>query len=260
MATQHVKRSINIYATVKKVLYVLLILIVLLAAAGWWLHEPRPTGNPGPAADALAKVMMQSVRADAWDSTGAVQWTFAGTHHHLWDRERHLAQVSWGDNRVLLPLSTREGVAFASGTRVPTEQAQSLLQEAWEYWVNDAFWLNPVVKAFDEGTQRALVETESGGQALLVSYASGGATPGDAYLWQLDPTTKRPQAWQMWVSVIPIGGLSATWEGWQQLETGAWVATKHGLGPVNLTITDVGGAATLSALVGQDDPFAPLFR
>lgn len=245
---------------VKKLLYLLLALIALLAAVGWWLHEPRPEGQSGAAADALARDMMAAVNAQAWDSTGAVRWTFPGGHQHLWDRQRHLAQVRWDDYEVLVNLNTRRGVAFENGTKLSAGETEDLVEQAWAFWVNDAFWLNPVVKAFDQGTERLLVDTEGDPKALLVRYRSGGATPGDAYLWHLDPETKRPQRWKMWVSVIPVGGLSATWSGWQQLATGAWVATHHEMGPVPLEITDLTGASTLTELAGGEDPFAPLAR
>lgn len=242
----------------KKLLYFLLSLIVLLVAVGWWLNEPRPEGESGQTADTLAREMMAAVNAEAWDSTGAVRWTFPGGHQHLWDRARHLAQVRWDDYEVLVNLSTQRGVAFENGKKLSAGESEELVQQAWAFWVNDAFWLNPVVKAFDQGTERRLVDTEDGQKALLLTYDRGGATPGDAYLWHLDPDTQRPQRWQMWVSVIPIGGLSATWQGWQQLSTGAWVATQHEMGPLPLEITEVAGAHTLAELLGDQDPFARL--
>ncbi len=202
--------------------------------------------------------MMAAVQAEAWDSTGAVRWTFPGGHQHLWDRERHLAQVRWDDYEVLVDLDTRRGRAFKQGQPLSQSENQDLVEQAWAYWVNDAFWLNPVVKAFDRGTERALVQTETDEMALLVSYRSGGATPGDAYLWHLDSESKRPEAWQMWVSVIPIGGLEATWTEWQQLSTGAWVATYHKLGPLPLEITEVKGAKTLGELTEGKNPFERL--
>jgi hypothetical protein len=61
----------------------------------------------------------------------------------------------------------------------------------------------------------------------------------------------------MWVSIIPIGGLEASWEGWIQLSTGAWVSTVHEVGPMTLTLTDVKGAASVMELLGED-PFLGL--
>lgn len=217
------------------------------------VHRPRPAGERGPEAEALARRMIDAVDGAAWERTGAVRWTFAGQHQHLWDRRRGLARVRWGDVEVLLHAGRPVGRAWRGDARVGGEAEQALVRKAHEAWINDSFWLNPVVKAFDPGTQRART-----GDALLVSYTSGGSTPGDAYLWELGPDG-RPIAWRMWVSILPLGGVRATWEGWTQLDTGAWVSTDHRiLGAIPLRLTDVAGAATLDALEPGPDPFARL--
>ncbi|RMG75807.1 MAG: hypothetical protein D6722_00325, partial [Bacteroidetes bacterium] len=228
---------------------------LILGAIAWYLHEPRPSGQSGPEADALARRMMAAVDCAAWDSLPAVAWTFAGQHDHLWDKERHLARVQWGTNEVLLDINAKTGIARVEGQEVTGEQKASLIDQAWKFWVNDAFWLNPVCKAFDPGTSRSLVPQPEGDAALMVSYSSGGATPGDAYLWHLGPDD-RPEAWQMWVSVIPTGGMRSSWDNWQQLPGGAWVATSHEMG-VTLALTDVRGG-TLAELSPEGDPFATL--
>jgi hypothetical protein len=63
----------------------------------------------------------------------------------------------------------------------------------------------------------------------------------------------------MWVHVLPIGGLSASWEQWVSLSTSAKVSTLHRIGPVTMELSDVAGATTIAALLnGAEDPFAPL--
>jgi hypothetical protein len=132
------------------------------------------------------------------------------------------------------------------------------LRTAYAYWINDSFWLNPVVKLFDPGVERSLVELDDGRNALLVSYTSGGVTPGDAYLWIPGPGDL-PEAWRMWVQIIPIGGIETTWEGWTELSTGAKISTQHrGWGRLMTFITDVQGAETLEALGVDVTLFDPL--
>ncbi|MEM9071523.1 MAG: hypothetical protein AAGE52_23655 [Myxococcota bacterium] len=234
----------------------LAVLVVGLVITGFVLHRDRVGGRAGAEADELARAMAESVNGAAWDATGAVRWNFRGKHEHLWDRGRGFAQVRWDNVDVRLRLSDQEGVALVDGTRVDGEAAAELRSKAYAFWVNDSFWLNPVVKAFDEGVTREALEVE-GKRALLVRYASGGVTPGDEYLWILDDEN-RPIAWRMWVSILPVGGVEATWDGWTELSTGAVVATRHELlGFLTLELSDVEGAATLEALV-DDDPFADL--
>ena len=112
---------------------------------------------------------------------------------------------------------------------------------------------------FDEGVERSLVELEDGRDALLVSYTSGGVTPGDAFLWIPGPDGM-PAAWRMWAQVIPVGGIEVTWEGWKELSTGAKVSTEHeGWGRLMTFITDVEGAENLEALGVDAELFEPLF-
>ena len=178
------------------------------------------------------------------------------TDHHLWDRQRHLDRVQWGNKTVLIDLNTQQGRAYVDEEEVGGEKAEALLSKAWTLWCNDSFWLNPIAKLFDEGTTRSIV-TVPEGEALLISYSSGGVTPGDAYLW-IPGEQGRPQGWRMWVSIMPIGGISSSWQNWQTLSTGAMVSTSHSLGPVELVMADLAGAATLAELVPGEDPFAEL--
>lgn len=221
------------------------------------LSKPLPEGTVDAAADERAREMIASVDGEAWERTGAVTWTMFG-HEHLWDRERNLARVAWGGREVWIDLDNKEGVALKGGERLTDDARRKALDAAYAWWINDSFWLNPVVKAFDEGTTRGRIDRD-GQTGVMVSYASGGLTPGDAYLWWLDENG-RPTSWQLWVSVIPIGGLEISWEGWTELDSGAIVATKHGTALGAFELTDVAGAETLSELLPGPDPFAVLFE
>lgn len=247
--------------TLKKILRgvgALAALLLAVALGGWaYLRHPMPATAPGDA-DALARRMLAAVDAAAWERTGAVRWSFFNGDRHLWDRARGFERFEHGDERVLLNLSTRRGLAWRGGRLLSGAALDAALDTAWRRWINDSFWLNPVVKAFDEGVARSVVR-EGGRDALLLRYRSGGVTPGDSYLWLLD-ANGRPRAWRMWVSVLPIGGLEASWEGWTRLATGALVATVHQMGPKRLEIRDVAGAETLAALTPGADPFAALAR
>ncbi len=232
-----------------------LILVLALALWAWFRwNEPRPSGQPGPAADAFANAMMDAVNHPAWLETGAVRWTFAGKHEHLWDRDRHLARVRWKEIEAFVDLTSRAGIVTKDGVRLTGKEADRLLQKAWGFWANDSFWLNPISKLFDEGTSRELVPLEEGGSGLLITYSSGGVTPGDAYLW-LVGEDGLPYAWRMWVSIIPLGGVKTSWQEWITLSTGVKIATQHHtpLGPLRLT--EVAGAAALAELEPGPDPF-----
>ncbi len=147
------------------------------------------------------------------------------------------AHEAW--QRVLANLAMRGFVLLAWD---PIGQGERI-----QMWDED-FLTSKLVASTTEHTMQGI-------QTLLVGE---GISANESYLWLLD-ANDRPRAWRMWVSVIPIGGLEATWEGWTQLPTGAWVSTLHHVGPVTMQLKDVAGAETLSSLVPGGDPFAPLF-
>lgn len=252
---------------VRRVLLWLVALGLVLVIAGLSLYlaldqpRPRPIADSRAAAEALAAKALAAYGQDAWKRTGAVRWTFRGSHHHLWDRERGLAQVRWGDTEVLVGLGDKRGRAYIGGREIEDpEERRELLERAYAYWTNDAYWLNPLRTWRDDGVSLAMAADDDGQRGLLVSYGGGGVTPGDAYLWFVDPKSGLPRAFRMWVSILPIGGLRASWQGWQRMSTGVQLATRHELGPLSLELTDIAAAPTLEKLLGgRRDPFARMF-
>ena len=75
----------------------------------------------------------------------------------------------------------------------------------------------------------------------MVTYTSGGSTPGDSYLWHLD-TDGKPTRFQMWTSILPINGLSASWTDWTTTKSGAQLPTFHKLLVLGLEIDDIVGS------------------
>ncbi len=113
---------------------------------------------------------------------------------------------------------------FVDDTEVKNKE---LLKEATDYFNNDSFWLVAPFKVFEKGIERKIVNYK-GNDALMVTYTTGGSTPGDSYLWILDDSGK-PTAYKMWASIIPAGGMKATWSDWITTESGVILPTKHEL-------------------------------
>jgi hypothetical protein len=237
-----------------RTLIALLAFIVVSFVALQVASDPLPDGQSGADADALAHAIERAVRLDAWNATGAVRWTFAGRNRHLWDKARGLHHVRWGDHEVVLQLGSQKGCARSGGALQSGERAQALVDKAYALWVNDSFWLNPLGKLFDPGVVRKRVSVEGRGEGLLITFTANGLTPGDSYLWWVD-AQGLPNAWQMW-TVIPIGGLETSWDGWIELETGARISTRHEIWGMSLELGDVAGASTLDGLLGSaENPF-----
>ncbi|MEZ4829431.1 MAG: hypothetical protein R3C61_24575 [Bacteroidia bacterium] len=234
--------------------------LVLLTGmiAGFVLHEKKPEGKICAEAGEIANQIMEAVDCAAWDTTGAITWSYGGRGHHLWDKNRNFNRATWGDNEVLVDLNTLKGVAFQKGKRVEGKKADKLVHQAWLRWVNDAFWLNPLCKLYDPGTVRSLVKVKDGRTGLMITYQTGGATPGDSYVWLTDDTGM-PAEWKLWVKILPVGGIPFTWEGWETLVTGAKVSTIHkGQAGVTLKIEDLKASIHLEELTNGADPFLPL--
>ncbi|MFT4760948.1 MAG: hypothetical protein ACI9XO_002390 [Paraglaciecola sp.] len=245
----------------KKILKWLFILILLVIVAlvgfGIYANESKPVGTPDAAADAMAQKMLAAVDKTAWDSTQIVQWTFRGAHDFLWDKSRNFVKVSWDDNEVLLDTKSVTGKAFKNGTELSGDEANTLVQSAWGYFCNDSFWMNAPFKAFDPGTSRSIVKDDEGREGLMVSYTSGGTTPGDSYLWFLDDTGL-PTSYKIWVSIIPVGGLEFTWEDWKTLPTSAKVAQMHNSSLFPIPIDNLKSGDDFGVFELTEDPFLGL--
>lgn len=236
----------------------LLALALLVGGVFVAFRHAMPNTASGDA-NPLARRMLAAVDADAWARTGAVRWTAPNGARHIWDRQRNYHRYEHKGLMVQLDLGLIEGVAWRGGRRLTGREAEEALDLGYARFCNDSFWLNPVPKAFDNGTARSLAHDVNGRDGVLVSYATGGVTPGDRYLWILDANA-RPTAWRMWVSILPIPGLEASWEGWTRLPTGAWISTLHRVGPVTLRITNLRAAESLAALMPGVEPFHELIH
>lgn len=239
-----------------RIAVVLVVVVVGLAITIAVMDEDPPAGEPGPFADLLANRMMNAVKMHRWDATGIVRFDFGGRHQHLWDRQRRLSRVRWGDTEVLMRLDDKSGVVRVNGAVVEGDAKREALESAYKRFINDTFWLNPLATLYHEGVTRELVKLENNHEALLVTFSSGGVTPGDKYLIYPDGTNWLPKKWKLWVSIIPVGGLEATWERYKTLQTGFVVSTFHA-GLVDLELKDVEGANDWTRMF-DEDPFAEI--
>jgi hypothetical protein len=190
-------------------------------------NEDLPAGQQGAKADQLANKMLKALNEDAYLSTDYLEWTFKGVHHYKWYKSDRTCEVSWDKLTVLLDLENQDNSkVFVAEQEYNGIEKQEYVDKATNYFNNDSFWLVAPYKVFDQGTQRRLVKTEDDKEALLITYTAGGSTPGDSYLWHLDATGK-PKSFQMWVDILPIKGLEATWEKWITTESGAQLPAFH---------------------------------
>lgn len=207
-----------------KFLAIVLFILIGVVYTGYTLiNQPLPEGEPGPQAEQLTDKMFRALNKPAYDSIRYIEFSFKGIHSYQWNKKEDKVVVRWDDQKVVLNLG------------IGAENYSDLEYKAYKYFINDSFWLVAPFKARDDGVTRSIVEVD-GGDGLLVSYSSGGVTPGDSYLWILDEKGF-PKAWKLWTSNVPIGGLKFSWEGWS--DEGAYFSTLHKSDVLDLDISNL---------------------
>lgn len=213
----------------KKFLKITGTIIILIFGFGFVYYiinnEDLPVGKTGKEADALAIKMFNAINHEAFENTEILEWSFRNAHFYKWYKQEYKVEVSWDENKVILHTKDNsKSEVFIDNKKVENKE---ILQKAIDYFNNDSFWLVAPFKIFDAGTERSIVKHENK-DALLITYTSGGSTPGDSYLWILDDNYF-PTAYKMWTSIIPIGGVSGSWSDWKKTEAGIKLPIKHTL-------------------------------
>lgn len=216
---------------IKKIGLSLLSIVLLLLIAFLTLYiiynEDLPQGTQSKAADQLAERMLETLNDSAYKTTRFIEWNFAGNHAYKWNKKNKQVEIKWEYYTVNLnTVYTDSSLVYENGTEITGTERTELIEKAVGFFNNDSFWLVAPYKVFDAGTERRIVTLEDGTKGLLVSYTSGGSTPGDSYLWIFDEKGF-PKEFKMWVNILPIGGLTATWEGWKKTDGGAFLPTSH---------------------------------
>ena len=204
---------------------ILLLLVSVICFYYYANNESLPEGKQGIEADTLASKMLEALNYDAYENLDVLEWSFRGKHFYKWYKKEHIVAVSWDNNKVILHTNEQEkSEVFINDIKIENKE---VLSNAIAFFNNDSFWLVAPYKVFDAGTERRIVNYKNK-DALLITYRSGGTTPGDSYLWILNEKFL-PTSYKMWTSIIPIGGISATWSYLKNTEAGIKLPTQHKL-------------------------------
>ena len=212
-----------------------ILLLLLIVAGGIYYfanNESLPKGKKGKDADALAIKMLNALDGDAFDNTEILKWSFRNEHFYTWNKQENIVHVSWYNNKVTLYTKHPEKSKLYVDGKI--SENKELIKQAQNFFNNDSFWLVAPYKIFDSGTERSIVK-HNDKDALLITYTSGGSTPGDSYLWILDDNYL-PTSFKMWTSIIPLGGVSATWSDLKSTKSGIKLPIKHTLSLFGLEI------------------------
>ena len=235
----HPKKILKIVAGT--IIFLTLPTLLLFGFIYFKYNEDLPIGVEGPRAEQLATKMLNALDHEAYENTNYIEWTFTKRHHFKWNKAKNTCEVYWKAYKVNLDLNdSSNSEAFKNDLKIEDSSSKKLIAKALDYFNNDSFWLVAPYKVFDPGTERRVVTLDNGSEALLVTYNSGGSTPGDSYLWHLDDSGK-PISFQMWVDILPINGLEASWTDWTTTESGAQLPSFHKFMIIGMEITDIVG-------------------
>ncbi len=231
-----------------------LALLAALVVAGTAPVAPQvfDPSRSDPRAIVIADLVMSALGGhQAWEQTRFLYFAFAverdgkrvAYRTHLWDRwEGRLRYETRSKDGtplvVLLDVNSRQGEAFrlpkeahadggsapaASGTppvKMETEAAKPLLDEAYETWINDTYWLLMPYKMKDPGVRLTFAgeETRDGEEYDLVelSFDEVGLTPRDRYWAHVSRRTHLMDRWSYILQDDPPGSKPTVWDwkGW----------------------------------------------
>ncbi|HEY2615380.1 MAG TPA: hypothetical protein VGI42_06695 [Chthoniobacterales bacterium] len=187
----------------------------------------------------LATDLWKASGGENWDKVKELRFTFAVEQEgkalfqaqHIWDVPAGTDQVKWKD---------KQGVAHDVTVNLNAPAKDGEGKTAYDRWVNDSYWLLAPLKIRDAGVKVDASGTKDLNGApcetVHLSFAQVGLTPGDQYVFYLDPQTKLPRAWDYTPKTGE--GMQATWEKYQSFG-GLKLATEHNFNGKTIKLADI---------------------
>jgi hypothetical protein len=214
-------------AAVKSAVRGLLLALITLAARG-------PAALAEEKADALGHELIAALGGPAaWEKARQFQFDFIveregkalARFSHAWDRSTGDYRLTGTDKTgapfaVYFNVNTRQGAVFVNGMSVEGEPREGHLQNAYERFVNDTFWLLAPWKVFDPGVHRAYDGEKpcpEGGvcDVLKLSFDGVGPTPRDVYWLWITREGRRMVQWKYVPNGVSEEPTTAAWKDWR---------------------------------------------
>ncbi|WP_425389786.1 hypothetical protein [Ekhidna sp.] len=169
-------------------------------------NNPPAEGFNQEGSDLLAtlladKTMQAMGGRKAWDDTRYIKWNFFGRRDHIWDKWTGNVRIEIPKDNVtiLMNINSLEGKAMR-GEKVITDSLDHYMQQGYEMWVNDAYWLVMPYKLKDSGVTLKYLRddtTQTGARADVISLAfeDVGVTPENVYEVWIDTDSKLVTQW-----------------------------------------------------------------
>jgi hypothetical protein len=169
----------------------------------------------------------------AWAATRYLTFDFvveAGggppvAYRHYWDVASGRYRVEGMDEErrpylVLFNVQTRRGMAWLEGRPARGEERERLLQEAYERFINDVYWLLMPLKLLDPGAhvhyEGEVGKGRSVRDRIRLTFDAGiGLTPGDTYWAEVSRASGRMERWEF-VLEGETEKYAYRWEDWNR--------------------------------------------
>lgn len=201
-------------------------------------NEPLPNAKYDDSTQLMVDTIKSFINYEHFSKTDYVSWTFKKRHHFKWYKNKSICVVYWKNIKVKLDLNNQKNsLVYINENLIDNSESKTYIKKAIKLFNNDSFWLVAPFKIEDEGTvlKTTVIDNK---KALMVTYTKGGTTPGDTYVWLFDEKGN-PKSFKMWVDLIPIGGLEASWNDWILTDSKIKLPTVHKIGPLELQIDQI---------------------
>jgi hypothetical protein len=217
---------------------VALALLAALASFVAAAAPPHPMGRADAKAAAVARSMDEAMGGQStWESVPYIRFDFVVVKEgkelvrfrHWWDKRNGRDRVEGPDDKgrivaAIVNLTDRKGKSFVNGMaeRDSTNTAANV-QNGYERWVNDTYWLMMPFKLRDPGTNLKYAGVKKGADGvewdqLELTFDPGvGLTPKDHYWLYVNRKTHLMDKWDYLLQDMKPPAQTATWEAWTQV-------------------------------------------
>ncbi len=177
-----------------------------------------------PKAIEIADKVMQALGGrEAWDNTRYITWKFFGRRLHVWDKWTGRLRFEENDLTVLMNIQTQKGRAWVGEDQITAPASvQKKLQDAYEAWVNDSYWMFMPYKLKDSGVTlkyKGEGKTKDGQPAyiLQLTFEEVGVTPQNKYLVYVNKESYLVTQWSYFPKATDEEPrFTLAWDNWQQ--------------------------------------------
>ena len=165
-----------------------------------------------PVADSLARRVMDAAGgAEAWSKASYVLFSQATEINripsrvvrHLWNRKTNQYRMELpgpaGEPYVVLfDIDTRQGTVYWDSVELDAAEAAVRIEEAYDRFVNDSFWLLAPLMLFDAGVERTFFpdSSDESTDMLHLRFTLPDRAPAEEFYLRIDRTSAQIRQWK----------------------------------------------------------------